>query len=797
MRKGKSNSSASGFKRFLVFSGISLLVVAVVVGLVYWQWQNIASWSSQTVRGVIELFGWGFLLVVLAILTLLVIIFSKPRLLLRYWNRWIGGLFLLAAVWGILAFIPGSGYLELVDLGGTIGQHIIGPSMAIGILIVIGLIIAGCFFTVPRGFAHLIANFFSWLFARFNRKPESPPPMPLTGPSATSRMAFHTTGEDLELKSTAFPRYKTEPKPKPTGPVLGSKSWLWNRIHSGPQVAPLPATAAEPASKEAALLAEDAAEALQSEVEVEGEKKEKKSAEQTTGPSKELKQVAQEVWKKYGENASVETVDGWKLPPIEILDNTPDVEFSQADNMKKAKLIEDALESYGVEGKVVQINVGPTVTQFGLEPGWDRKLKEVKEKDKNGDVQRKIEEVSKVRVKVDRITSLTNDLSLALAAPSIRIEAPVPGKSIVGIEVPNTTIGTVSLRGVVESNIFQKVQVRAKLAVALGKGAGGESVVGDLTKMPHLLIAGATGSGKTVCIHSLICCLLLNNTPNDVRFIMIDPKRVELTCYNSLPHLATPVIVDTNKSLGALRWLTQEMDKRYQILAAARFRNIEAYNKARPKERLSYLILVIDELADLMMTAGEEVERTLCRLAQLSRAVGIHLIVATQRPSVDVVTGLIKANFPTRISFAVTSQVDSRTILDSGGAEKLLGRGDMLYMPTEAAKPKRLQGCFVSDPETERLVYFWNNQKKETASQLRMEDLVAAEVAKAETQPEDPLMAEVRKLADEHESISASFLQRHLRIGYPRAARLMEQLETELGESEVDEDPDDKGDEES
>jgi S-DNA-T family DNA segregation ATPase FtsK/SpoIIIE len=274
---------------------------------------------------------------------------------------------------------------------------------------------------------------------------------------------------------------------------------------------------------------------------------------------------------------------------------------------------------------------------------------------------------------------------------------------------------------------------------------------------------------------------------------MIDPKRVELTCYNSLPHLATPVITDTNKALAALRWLAQEMDKRYQTLAAARFRNIEAYNKARSKDKLPYLVLVIDELADLMMTAGEEVERTLCRLAQLSRAVGIHLIVATQRPSVDVVTGLIKANFPTRISFAVTSQVDSRTILDSGGAEKLLGRGDMLYMPTEAAKPKRLQGCFVSDPETERLVYFWNNQKKETASQLRMEDLVAAEVAKAESLPEDPLMAEARKLAQEHESISTSFLQRHLRIGYPRAARLMEQLETELGEAKVGEDQDGEG----
>ena len=503
--------------------------------------------------------------------------------------------------------------------------------------------------------------------------------------------------------------------------------------------------------------------------------------DETASSKKDLKQAAQEVWKKYGESADQITPDGWKIPPIEILDNVVEVEFNQADNQKKARLIEEALASYGVESKVVQINVGPTVTQFGIEPGWDRKLKEVREKDKNGETQIKTEEVAKTRVKVDRITSLSNDLSLALAAPSIRIEAPVPGKSVVGIEVPNTIIGTVSLRSVVESNVFQKLQAKSRMAMALGKGAGGESVVGDLTKMPHLLIAGATGSGKTVCIHSIICCLLLHNSPGEVRFIMIDPKRVELTVYNSLPHLVTSVIVDTSKAMGALRWLMQEMDKRYQVMAAARARNIDSYNKVRPKEKLPYLVLVIDELADLMMNSGDEVEHILCRLAQLARATGIHLVVATQRPSVDVVTGLIKANFPSRISFAVTSQVDSRTILDSAGAEKLLGRGDMLYSPTEAAKPKRLQGCFLSDQEIERIVYFWNNQKKESGAQLKLDDLVDAEVSKAEKGPEDPLLEEARKLLKQHEHVSASFLQRHLRIGYPRAARLMEQLEDEMG----------------
>ena len=499
-----------------------------------------------------------------------------------------------------------------------------------------------------------------------------------------------------------------------------------------------------------------------------------------TPGQQELRQVAQEVWKKYGESPALITVDGWRLPPIDILDNIPEVEFGQADNMQRARLIEEALSSYGVAAKVVQINAGPVVTQFGVEPGWDRKMKEVKERDRDGNIKVRMEEVSKTRVKVERITSLSNDLALALAAPSIRIEAPVPGKSMVGIEVPNTIYGLVSLRGVVETSVFQKLKPKAKLTLALGKGAGGEAVAADLSRMPHLLIAGATGSGKTVCLNSIICCLLLHYSPSDVRFIMIDPKRVEMTPFNSIPHLATPVIVDTNKALSTLRWLNQEMDKRYQRLAADGSRNIEGYNKSREgAEKLPYLVLVIDELADLMMAGFDEVEHVICRLAQLARATGIHLIVATQRPSVDVVTGLIKANFPTRISFAVTSQVDSRTILDMGGAEKLLGRGDMLYMPTEAAKPKRLQGCYVSDAERERLVYFWSSQQKEEAVSLRIEEIAATAPGMGRAYPPDPLLEAARQLAREHQHISTSFLQRRLRIGYPRAARIMEQLEEE------------------
>ena len=482
------------------------------------------------------------------------------------------------------------------------------------------------------------------------------------------------------------------------------------------------------------------------------------------------------VWQS--EHEPILTPGGWQLPPIDILDKPAEVTLDRADIDQRARLIEEALASYGVEAKVVQVNIGPTVTQFGVEPGWDRKFKEVREKGRNGSYETKVEEVSRTRVRVDRITSLGNDLALALAASSIRFEAPVPGASVVGIEVPNTVFGSVALRSAIESTAFQKIRARSQLAIALGKGAGGEATASDLSRMPHLLIAGATGSGKTVCLNSIICCLLLHNSPDDVRFIMVDPKRVELVNFNAVPHLLAPVVVDADKAIKALRWLSQEMDNRYRQFAKAGARNIEGYNKDRsPGEALPYLVLVIDELADLMLTAFDEVEHALCRLAQLARATGIHLVVATQRPSVDVITGLIKANFPTRISFAVTSHVDSRTILDMVGAEKLLGRGDMLYMPTEASKPKRLQGSFVSDAEIDRLVYFWGNQGQVEMSSVDFGEVADRPLSGQMAAPPDPLLEDAKRLAQEYKHISTSFLQRRLRIGYPRAARLMEALQ--------------------
>jgi len=722
-RKARSRSKSrekprtgSWVGRLVRFIGLRLVLLVVIIALLIWQWSNI----EQAAVRLVELVGWGLVLVVIAVGILAGMLWRRKASSLIYrWNRWVGGIAFILAVWGILALFSGEGVLKQASLGGHIGLNIIGNQDIIGILRILGLVILGIILVAPRACFRMIVNFISWFGKQFERRPA---PIPVSRPKPE------------------FPTAAVTPKPRKVEPEREVPQIIEPEREKAPPTVFAPSQAQQ-----------------------------------------ELKQVAQEVWKRYGESSALVTVDGWRLPPIDILDRVPEIEFSEADNLKRAKLIEDALASYGVEAKVVQINVGPAVTQFGVEPGWDRKVKEIRERDRDGNVKVRLEEVAKTRVKVDRITSLANDLALALAAPSIRIEAPVPGKSVVGIEVPNTITSMVSLRSVVETSAFQRMEAKSKLSLALGKATGGEAVVADLVKMPHILIAGATGSGKTVCINSIICCLMLYNIPNELRFIMIDPKRVELAPFNSIPHLATPVIVDANKALSALRWLSQEMDRRYQILAEARARNIEAYNKNRQRdEMLPYMVLIIDELADLMMTSPDEVEQILCRLAQLARATGIHLVVATQRPSVDVVTGLIKANFPTRISFAVTSQVDSRTILDIGGAEKLLGRGDMLYMPTEAAKPRRLQGCFVSDAETERLVYFWSSQRREEPPQLKVEELVRPVTGdKREGFPEDPLLEAARQLAQEHAHISTSFLQRRLRIGYPRAARIMEQLEEE------------------
>ena len=477
----------------------------------------------------------------------------------------------------------------------------------------------------------------------------------------------------------------------------------------------------------------------------------------------------------------------WAKPSIEMLESVQDRGVPEDQIRETAETIRQTFADYDIEVEIGNIKYGPTVTMYGIIPGWVRRYKQVKLedefgnpiKDQNGKQVVKRQE-QKTRVKVDSILSREKDLSLALRTPSLRIETPVMGKAQVGIEIPNKEPAPVTLRSIMESPEYKKMSPKADLPVALGKGTGGENIALDLAKMPHLLIAGATGSGKSVALNAIVAGLLVERSPAEMRMLLVDPKRVELTPYNGIPHLLCPVIVEVDQVVGMLKGVINEMMTRYRQMEEIGVRNIEGYNKRMRDDKMPFLLIVIDELADLMMTAAFDVEQSLCRLAQLGRATGIHLILATQRPSVDVVTGLIKANFPSRISFGVTSHIDSRTILDTNGAEKLLGKGDMLYLPRDAARPMRAQGAFISDKEIDCLIDFWQttprawvpNVNLRPVSQDDSEDSDADYSAST-----DALFDKAVELAHTQKKLSTSLLQRRLRIGYPRAARLMDELE--------------------
>jgi S-DNA-T family DNA segregation ATPase FtsK/SpoIIIE len=466
----------------------------------------------------------------------------------------------------------------------------------------------------------------------------------------------------------------------------------------------------------------------------------------------------------------------WPLPNNDLLEASVEGVISDDERRSKARLIEETLASFKVEAQVVGVNTGPAVTQFELQPA--------------------------VGVKVSKITTLERDLALALSAHSIRIEAPIPGKAAIGIEIPNSAISVVSMRDVIVSDEFDGA--KAKLKLPLGKDVSGTPIVTGLERMPHLLVAGSTGSGKSIAINCFVCALLLKYTPDELKFIMVDPKMVEMIIYNNIPHMLSPVVTELERVVPTLKWATREMERRYKIFAKHGFRNLDGYKAAARRradlEPLPYIVIIIDELADLMMMAPDEVETLICRLAQMARATGIHLIIATQRPSVDVVTGLIKANFPSRIAFAVTSQIDSRVILDMNGAEQLLGRGDMLFMAPDAAKPIRVQGTYVSEGEVERIVSFWRNAHPPDApgaGDRGQGTGAAGKVASGKNgsppQPptpglkgpgeflsadeQDELLPEAIKLVRQHQRASASLLQRRLRIGYSKAAQLIDLLE--------------------
>lgn len=452
---------------------------------------------------------------------------------------------------------------------------------------------------------------------------------------------------------------------------------------------------------------------------------------------------------------------GEGLPPLHILMherlNNPDEENIHS----TAEVIEQTLREFGVPVKVVGFRVGPTVTQFAIEPGF------VEKESPDGKIIRQ-------KIRVSQISALSRDIALSLSAERLRIQAPVPGRSFVGIEVPNRKIAVVRLRPLLESENFRRTESR--LEIALGRDVSGQPLVADLARMPHLLIAGTTGSGKSVCIAALAVCLVMNNRPSDLRLAMMDPKMVELIRFNGLPHLLGKVETDVDRMLGVLNWGLAEMDARYRLLEAARARDIEVYNRKAERRKqppLPRIVILIDELADLMMSAPDQTEHNLVRLAQMARATGIHLVLATQRPSTDVVTGLIKANFPARISFNVASSIDSRVILDSTGAETLMGRGDMLFLNPEVGVPLRAQGVMVTDHEIQRVINFWQENNPAEESPSPWEELIKQD----EESGGDILLKQAIAIVKQTQRASASLLQRRLHIGYPRAARLIDEME--------------------
>lgn len=448
----------------------------------------------------------------------------------------------------------------------------------------------------------------------------------------------------------------------------------------------------------------------------------------------------------------------WHYPPLSLLSENISGKADRGDPKSNAAIIEKTLEAFGITAKVVEINYGPAVTQYAIEVA--------------------------IGTKLSKISALSNDLALALAAPTgqIRIEAPIPGRSLVGIELPNRSAEFVSLRKMLDSDVMK--HHKSKLAVALGLDVSGNPIVADISKMPHVLIAGSTGSGKSVCINAFITSLLFRASPQEVNFIMVDPKRVELTVYNNIPHLLAPVIVEPAKVLSALKWATAEMDRRYKLFAEVGARNIDAYNELSGFQALPYIVIFIDELADIMLFAQVEVEDAITRIAQMARATGIHLVLATQRPSVDIITGLIKANVPTRIAFAVSSMIDSKVIIDQPGAEKLLGKGDMLYIPPDQAKPTRIQGAFVSDREVHQLIDFLKKQgvaphytEEVTTMPVGSRGRGGSSFISPNGEDRDPLFEEAVRLIFSANNASASFLQRKLSIGYARAARVLDELQ--------------------
>ena len=715
--------------------------------------------------GVVPIAIWGLWVAYLLI--------YRTLALFRRWRWVLGTGAILVALQGTLGYVEATlPLVGTVSLGGETGALVQGESAALGYLRTAGAWAAGGWLLAPALSLRLLRTTARGSAAAYRRAPVH------RGIGWTAGVAVRQSAAGLGLaarqSAAALRRAREQRRATKLARELGS----FMDAHPAPpkEVPDVPPDAPD---EQATASAPEVPEPDANDVDASEPATPVRAAPQPVTPRARGPVTPQAPGSENGER--------WSLPSLDLLAPGAPQSAVTKEHESTARLIESALAEHGVEVRVAEIRPGPTVTMFGLVPGWQRRRGPGAR-----DAQDKAGEAGGPppagnRVRVDAIIAREKDLALALAAPSLRIEAPVPGESVVGIEVPNRSSTTVAVRAVMESAAYQGLLEGKGLPVALGLASAGEPVVVDLVDMPHLLIAGATGSGKSVCISSIITSLICHQRPSDVRLLLIDPKRVELTPYNGIPHLVTPVVVDPDKVVRLLRGAIQEMLRRYRLLENAGVRNIQAYNRSpKAAEHLPYFVICIDELADLMMTSSFDVEQVLCRLAQLGRAIGIHLVVATQRPSVDVVTGLIKANFPSRIAFAVASQVDSRTILDAVGADRLLGRGDMLFLSSDAPKPRRVQGAFVSDEETERLTEHWRTHERIEVPEMALEDLaLAAEVADAEAHGSEPLNEtdslydRALQLASTNGQLSTSLLQRRLRIGYPRAARLMDQLQDE------------------
>ncbi len=747
-RKAGASRRFSALRLNLEIAGIAALAVALLLALALWNPRPAGLLGTAAVGELHLLFGgaaWCFPILIALLGGIIFLEISVPQLIATL-GLAAAALFLVVdAEYGTGGGKIGAALAGwLVAMVGAFGAKLVLAVAALGILVGITKVslkqLIGRTLVAAAGVRAFLQN----LLARAPRPP-APRPKPAQPPGPTNLREAFSIPEGFGARPAAKPGIAqasaatAEAKPAGAPPAAAAGASPPALAVVGPAGGTPSVAVAEPAAEEDDEYDDDEDDDYDDEDAGDDEEEDDAEDAETRRP------VAGEY-----EPASVLAADParrtYRLPDLSLFD-APQAQI--IDESTRTHVLEDTLASFGVGAKVTHIERGPSITRYELRP-------------ERG-------------VKISRISSLADDLALALAATSVRIEAPIPGKSAVGIEIPNATVSIVAIREILEALPHRGVV--PPLNMALGKDITGRPVFGDLAKMPHLLVAGATGSGKSVCLNGIIASLLVSATPDQVQMLFIDPKRVELTVYNGIPHLVKDVITDPRLAAGALFEMTKEMDQRYERFAKAGVRKIEEYNAKYPDEKLPYVVIVIDELADLMMIAPAKVEQTIMRLAQLARATGIHLVVATQRPSVDVITGLIKANIPSRISFAVSSQVDSRTILDGGGAERLLGRGDMLYLPIDAPKPIRAQGALITGAEVNRLVEFW-------AAQARPDNLLDVDVVpigdddeKNAARTVDPLCYDAAKFIIETNYASTAQLQSQFSIGHPRAVRVMKQLE--------------------